>query len=51
VGEEVWVLWPLFLGIFLLWCRVIVSGITEDRVVYSWYSKLVSRWCVCRREG
>jgi hypothetical protein len=40
-------------GVFLLlWWRVLVSGIGGGiQVVNSWYSRLVSRWCIFRREG
>jgi hypothetical protein len=27
------------------------QGLQEAEVVYSWYSRLVNRWLVCRKEG
>jgi hypothetical protein len=34
------------LGVFVL-----LEALLGTAIVYSWYSRLVSGWCVCRREG
>jgi hypothetical protein len=40
------------LGVFLLlWWRVFLSRIEGARGVYGCYSRLVSGWWVCKREG